>query len=87
MCRSIKILRQPAETASEEEVRAAALQFVRKISGTRKPSRVDQAAFDRGVEEVTAASSRLLQTMTQKAPKKTTTPKRPSLGGQEITMN
>ena len=77
MCRSIKILRQPApQTATEEEVRAAALQFVRKISGTRKPSRVDQAAFDRGVEEVTTASLRLLNTMT---------PKRPSLGGQEKT--
>ncbi len=48
MCRSIKILRQPAQTAAEEEVRAAALQFIRKISGTRKPSRADQAAFDLG---------------------------------------
>lgn len=83
MCRSIKILRQPAQTATEEEVHAAALQFVRKISGTRKPSRVDQGAFDRGVEEIAAASLRLLQTMT----KKIATPKRPSLGGREITLN
>ena len=83
MCRSIKILRQPAQTATEDEVRAAALQFVRKISGTRKPSRVDQASFDRGVEEITEASLRLLQTMTQKS----ATPKRPSLGGQELTLN
>ena len=78
MCRSIKILRQPAQTATEEEVRAAALQFVRKISGTRKPSRVDQSAFDRGVEEVAEASMRLLKTMT---------PKRPSLGGRELNSD
>ena len=83
MCRSIKILRQPAQTATEEEVRAAALQFVRKISGARKPSRADQAAFDCGVEEITRASLRLLQTMSQKM----TTPKRPSLGGQGLTLN
>ena len=83
MCRSIKILRQPSQTATEEEVHAAALQFVRKISGTRKPSRMDQAAFDRGVEEIAAASLRLLQTMTQKIK----TPKRSSLEGQELTLN
>ena len=64
MCRSIKILRQPAATATEDEVRAAALQFVRKISGTRKPSRADQDAFDHGVDEIAAASLRLLKTMT-----------------------
>ena len=78
MCRSIKILRQPAQTATEEEVRAAALQFVRKISGTRKPSRMDQAAFDAGVNEVTAASLRLLETMT---------PRRPSPGGQVVDLS
>lgn len=83
MCRSIKILRQPAQTATEEEVRAAALQFVRKISGTRKPSRADQAAFDRGVEDITEASLRLLRSMSQKM----ATPKRTSLGGRELTLN
>lgn len=61
MCRSIKILRQPAQTAAEEEVRAAALQFIRKISGTRKPSRADQAAFDLGGEDIAEASFRLLK--------------------------
>ncbi len=64
MCRSIKILRQPEISATTEEVQAAALQFVRKISGTRKPSRADQNAFNQAVEEIAHASERLLQTMT-----------------------
>ena len=49
MCRSIKVLRRAGETVTEEELDAAALQFVRKISGCRKPSKINQAAFDRGV--------------------------------------
>ncbi len=64
MCRSIKILRQPEISATTEEVQAAALQFVRKISGTRKPSRADQIAFNNAVEEITQSSERLLQMMT-----------------------
>ncbi len=64
MCRSIKILRQPEISATTEEVQAAALQFVRKISGTRKPSRADQNAFNLAVEEIRQASERLLQMMT-----------------------
>jgi hypothetical protein len=60
MCRSIKTLRRPGEAATEEEVRAAALQFVRKVSGYRQPSRRNTEAFDRAVDEVTAASRRLL---------------------------
>ena len=64
MCRSIKILRQPSQTATAEEIQAAALQFVRKISGSRKPSRADQPAFSQAVEEIALASARLLQTMT-----------------------
>ncbi len=62
MCRSIKVLRGP-DPASAEEVRAAALQFVRKISGFRAPSQKNQAAFQRAVEEITEASGRLLETM------------------------
>jgi hypothetical protein len=59
MCRSIKTLRGDAP-ASDEEIQAAALQFVRKISGYRQPSRANAAAFDAAVEEVAEASRRLL---------------------------
>lgn len=60
MCRSIKLLRQAESAASDEEIRAAALQFVRKISGCRVPSRANQAAFDVAVAEVAGASRRLI---------------------------
>jgi hypothetical protein len=60
MCRSIKQLRNTEIPATEEEIRAAALQFVRKVSGYRKPSKVNQAAFDQAVEEVTQATQKLL---------------------------
>lgn len=60
MCRSIKQLRNTEIPATEEEVRAAALQFVRKVSGYRKPSKANQAAFDQAVEEVTQATQKLL---------------------------
>lgn len=60
MCRSIQKLRRPEGPPSEEEVRAAALQFVRKVSGYRKPSRANQAAFEDAVTEVTAATQKLL---------------------------
>jgi hypothetical protein len=64
MCRSIKTLRGLESAASEEEVRAAALQFVRKISGYRTPSRVNQPVFDAAVQEIAAASQRLLDGLT-----------------------
>ena len=60
MCRSIKTLRRSAQPASELEVHEAALQFVRKISGYRKPAQKNAEAFDRAVEEVAVASRRLL---------------------------
>jgi len=60
MCRSIKTLRRPDETATEEEIRAAALQFVRKVSGYRAPSRKNEVAFNAAVDEVASASRRLL---------------------------
>jgi len=60
MCRSIKQLRNAEIPATEEEIRAAALQFVRKVSGYRKPSRANQAAFDAAVTEVAAAAQKLL---------------------------
>jgi hypothetical protein len=62
MCRSIQTLRPPMHEglATEDEIRAAALQFVRKISGYRKPAAVNQDVFDQAVEEITASSRRLL---------------------------
>jgi hypothetical protein len=69
MCRSIKVLRRAGQSATVEELDAAALQFVRKISGFRKPSRANQGAFDRGVREVAAASRRLLESLEEKVSK------------------
>ena len=60
MCRSIKQLRNAEIPATEEEIRAAALQFVRKVSGYRKPSKANQEAFDKAVEEVTQVTQKLL---------------------------
>jgi hypothetical protein len=60
MCRSIKTLRRADEPATEEEIRAAALQFVRKVSGYRVPAARNAEAFDSAVDEITAASQRLL---------------------------
>ncbi len=67
MCRSIKVLRRPEGLAAEDEVRAAALQFVRKISGYRVPARANETAFDAAVAEVTRASLRLLETLAERA--------------------
>ena len=60
MCRSIKTLRNAEVPATEEEIRAAALQYVRKISGYRKPSKVNEEAFERAVDEVAKATGFLL---------------------------
>ncbi|HYM16424.1 MAG TPA: DUF2277 domain-containing protein [Dehalococcoidia bacterium] len=65
MCRSIKTLRRKDEAASEEEIRAAALQFVRKVSGFRQPSRKNAEPFDAAVEEISDASRRLLDALSQ----------------------
>jgi hypothetical protein len=64
MCRSIKTLRNQEPPATEEDVRAAALQFVRKISGYRKPSTANAAGFDQAVDDITEASARLLNSLT-----------------------
>ncbi len=66
MCRSIKTLRQVDRAATSEEIEAAALQFVRKISGYRKPSRVNAEAFDDAVRVVAEASERLLGRLTSR---------------------
>lgn len=60
MCRSIKTLRKKDEETTEEEIRAAALQFVRKVSGYRTPSPANAGVFDEAVEEIAEASKRLL---------------------------
>jgi hypothetical protein len=62
MCRSIVTLRRP-EGATEEDVRAAALQFVRKVSGYRQPSRRNAEAFERAVDEIADSSRRLLESV------------------------
>jgi hypothetical protein len=64
MCRSIKQLRQPGQTPTEEEIQAAALQYIRKISGYRRPARANQAAFDLAVQQVSSATRILLETLT-----------------------
>jgi hypothetical protein len=66
MCRSIKKLRDQQTRAPDDEVEAAALQFVRKISGYRQPSRANEAAFSSAVDEISAASRRLLDSLTQR---------------------
>lgn len=70
MCRNIRDLFNFDPPTTAEEVRDAALQYVRKISGTRAPSKANQAAFDRAVEEITAASERLLGALMTSAPPK-----------------
>jgi hypothetical protein len=60
MCRSIKTLRIPDQTATDEEIRAAALQFVRKVSGYRQPSKANADAFESAVDEIALSSKRLL---------------------------
>ncbi|MEU1428023.1 DUF2277 domain-containing protein [Nocardia sp. NPDC005746] len=70
MCRNIHTLHNFEPPATPDEVHAAALQYVRKISGTNKPSQTNQAAFDLAVEEITAATTRLLEGLTTNAPPK-----------------
>jgi hypothetical protein len=66
MCRSIKTLRRADEAASAREIEEAALQFVRKISGYRKPAQRNAEAFDTAVKDVAAVSQRLLDSLTSK---------------------
>ena len=65
MCRSIKQLRNSEIPATEEEIRAAALQFVRKVSGYRKPSKVNEDAFEKAVNDVAEVTHRLLEEIKQ----------------------
>ena len=70
MCRNIRTLHNFDPPATEEEIEDAALQFVRKISGSNKPSRANAEAFDRAVEEVSVATRRLLDSLVTSAPPK-----------------
>lgn len=67
MCRNIKQLRDPEGPPTDEEIALAALQFVRKVSGYRKPSRANQPAFDAAVVEVAAATRRLFDSLAEAA--------------------
>ena len=68
MCRNIKTLANFAPPATEDEIHASALQFVRKLSGTARPSKANEEAFDRAVTEVTAAATRLIRSLKTTAP-------------------
>ena len=70
MCRNIRTLHNFDPPATEDEIRASALQYVRKISGFSKPSQVNSEAFERAVDEVTAISTRLLGELVTNAPPK-----------------
>ena len=68
MCRNIRTLHNFEPPASEDEVRAAALQYVRKVSGSTRPSKANEAAFDRAVEAVAAVTTELLDALVTNAP-------------------
>lgn len=70
MCRNIKTLFNFEPAATDEEIRAASLQFVRKVSGFAKPSKANEAAFEAAVQDVAAIASRLLRSMESSAPPK-----------------
>jgi hypothetical protein len=70
MCRNIRTLHNFDPPATDEEVRASAIQYVRKISGFSKPSKANEAAFEEAIETVTAASTKLLAELTTSAPPK-----------------
>jgi hypothetical protein len=71
MCRNIKTLANFEPPATDDEIRASALQFVRKLSGSNKPSRVNEAAFNRALDEVTEAARRLIRSVKTNAPPRT----------------
>ena len=71
MCRNIKTLANFAPPASDDEIRASARQFVRKLSGANRPSRANELAFNRAVDEVAAAAHRLIHSLKTTAPPRT----------------
>jgi hypothetical protein len=68
MCRNIKTLANFEPPATDDEIRASALQFVRKLSGANRPSKTNEAAFNRAIDEVTAAAQKLIHSLTTSAP-------------------
>ncbi len=68
MCRNIRTLANFAPPATDDEIRASAIQFVRKLSGTSKPSKVNEDAFNAAIEEVTDAATRLIRSLRSSAP-------------------
>jgi hypothetical protein len=68
MCRNIRTLANFAPPATDDEIRASALQFVRKLSGANRPSKANEAAFNLAVDEVTASARRMIQSLTTNAP-------------------
>ena len=68
MCRNIKTLANFSPPATEDEIRASALQFVRKLSGTAKPSKANETVFNQAVEDVTGAAERLIRSLVTTAP-------------------
>jgi hypothetical protein len=68
MCRNIKTLANFEPPATDDEIRASALQFVRKLSGTTRPSRVNEAVFNQAVDDVTAIARRLIESLETHAP-------------------
>lgn len=68
MCRNIKTLANFEPPATDEEIQASAVQFVRKLSGTNRPSRTNEAAFNRAVNEITDAARRLIHSLSTSAP-------------------
>jgi hypothetical protein len=68
MCRNIRTLHNFEPSATDDEIRAAAEQYVRKVSGSSKPSKANEAAFARAIDEVTAATTRLLDSLVTSAP-------------------
>ena len=80
MCRSIKVLRTPTGQPTEIEIREAALQFVRKISGYRHPSQANTAVFEAAVDDIAETSKALLASLIQKAPIQKSTPQRTPAG-------
>jgi hypothetical protein len=71
MCRNIRVLHHFEPPSSPDEIRAAAVQFVRKVSGLSKPAAADEAAFQRAIDEVTAATAQLLGALPSRGPART----------------
>jgi hypothetical protein len=71
MCRNIRVLHSFEPPTTPEEIRAAALQYVRKVSGIQKPSHTDHDAFDRAIDEIAACTERLVRSLTPRQPART----------------